>query len=174
VLGGVDRFIAPAGSSAATDCAERWVRRAEIAAAIVSVLERERPNSPKPSTVTTSTRRSCCRSSGSSIRDPHAGDIDAIENDLPIGGFVYRYLAPDGLAGEEGTFPLRTFWLARGLAGRLNGRRTLRAGHLPAPMTSGLAEEVTPESGELLGTSPAFSHVGLINGVGDQPGGGLT
>jgi alpha,alpha-trehalase len=27
-------------------------------------------------------------------------------------GLVYRYLAHDGLAGEEGTFLLCTFWLA--------------------------------------------------------------
>ena len=31
-------------------------------------------------------------------------------------GLVYRYLAPDGLPGEEGTFLLCTFWLAHALA----------------------------------------------------------
>lgn len=31
-------------------------------------------------------------------------------------GLVYRYLARDGLAGEEGTFLLCTFWLAHAQA----------------------------------------------------------
>ena len=37
-------------------------------------------------------------------------------------GLVYRYLAHDGLAGEEGTFLLCTFWLAQAqaLAGELD------------------------------------------------------
>ena len=40
--------------------------------------------------------------------------IDAIENGLTDErGLVYRYLAPDGLEGDEGTFLLCTFWLAQ-------------------------------------------------------------
>ena len=40
--------------------------------------------------------------------------IDAIANRLTDEhGLVYRYLANDGLEGEEGTFLLCTFWLAR-------------------------------------------------------------
>jgi GH15 family glucan-1,4-alpha-glucosidase len=46
--------------------------------------------------------------------------LDAIEDRLTDErGLVYRYLAPDGLTGDEGTFLLCTFWLAqaRALAG---------------------------------------------------------
>ena len=40
-------------------------------------------------------------------------------------GLVYRYLAHDGLEGEEGTFLLCTFWLAQAhaLAGELDAAR---------------------------------------------------
>jgi GH15 family glucan-1,4-alpha-glucosidase len=45
-------------------------------------------------------------------------------------GLVYRYVAHDGLAGEEGTFLLCTFWLAQAqaLAGARPGHGDLRAG----------------------------------------------
>ena len=49
--------------------------------------------------------------------------IDATAARLTDGrGLVYRYLAHDGLAGEEGTFLLCTFWLAQAqaLAGELD------------------------------------------------------
>src|SRR4029079_3947521 len=43
--------------------------------------------------------------------------IDAIADRLTDEhGLVYRYLADDGLDGEEGTFLLCTFWLAEALA----------------------------------------------------------
>src|SRR5207237_2880737 len=43
--------------------------------------------------------------------------IDAIADRLTDDhGLVYRYLADDGLEGEEGTFLLCTFWLAQALA----------------------------------------------------------
>jgi GH15 family glucan-1,4-alpha-glucosidase len=42
-------------------------------------------------------------------------------------GFVYRYLDPDGLGGEEGTFAICTFWLVQCLAeiGELGRARQL-------------------------------------------------
>jgi GH15 family glucan-1,4-alpha-glucosidase len=82
-------------------------------------------------------------------------------------GLVYRYLAHDGLAGEEGTFLLCTFWLAhaQALAGKLDqaiatfGRAAAAINDLGL-----LAEEVDPGSGEMIGNFPqAFSHIGLIN-----------
>src|SRR5207248_859444 len=43
--------------------------------------------------------------------------IDAIAERLTDAhGLVYRYRASDGLAGEEGTFLLCTFWLAQAQA----------------------------------------------------------
>ena len=53
--------------------------------------------------------------------------IEAIEERLTDSrGLVYRYLAEDGMAGEEGTFLLCTFWLAHALA--LAGRTRTRPG----------------------------------------------
>jgi GH15 family glucan-1,4-alpha-glucosidase len=82
-------------------------------------------------------------------------------------GLVYRYLARDGLEGEEGTFLLCTFWLAeaQALAGELEKARTTFTTAAEFCNDLGLlAEEVDPKSGELLGNFPqAFSHIGLVN-----------
>ncbi|MCU1554277.1 MAG: hypothetical protein JWM13_1763 [Arthrobacter sp.] len=94
--------------------------------------------------------------------------IEAVEQRLTDSrGLVYRYRSADGMAGEEGTFLLCTFWLAHalGLAGRTDRARAVfeRAAAFATDLGL-LAEEVAPDSGELLGNFPqAFSHVGLIN-----------
>jgi GH15 family glucan-1,4-alpha-glucosidase len=82
-------------------------------------------------------------------------------------GLVYRYRAHDGLAGEEGTFLLCTFWLAQALAlaGELDrARATFETAIAFVNDVGLLSEEVDAESGELLGNFPqAFSHIGLVN-----------
>jgi GH15 family glucan-1,4-alpha-glucosidase len=82
-------------------------------------------------------------------------------------GLVYRYLASDGLEGEEGTFLLCTFWLAQAqaLAGELDrARKTFEAAIAFCNDLGLLAEEVDTSTGELLGNFPqAFSHIGLVN-----------
>jgi GH15 family glucan-1,4-alpha-glucosidase len=82
-------------------------------------------------------------------------------------GLVYRYLAHDGLAGEEGTFLLCTFWLAQAqaLAGELDQATATFERAIAAINDVGLlAEEVDVPSGEMIGNFPqAFSHIGLIN-----------
>ena len=82
-------------------------------------------------------------------------------------GLVYRYLAHDGLEGEEGTFLLCTFWLAQALAlsGQVDrARETFERAMAFVNDVGLLAEEVDPNTGELLGNFPqAFSHIGLIN-----------
>ena len=82
-------------------------------------------------------------------------------------GLVYRYLASDGLDGEEGTFLLCTFWLAQAhaLAGDLDrARSTFEAAAAFANDVGLLSEEVDAGTGELLGNFPqAFSHIGLVN-----------
>src|SRR5262249_48379511 len=82
-------------------------------------------------------------------------------------GLVYRYLAHDGLAGEEGTFLLCTFWRAQAqaLAGELNQATATFERAVAAINDVGLlSEEVDVASGELIGNFPqAFSHIGLIN-----------
>ncbi|HEX2356270.1 MAG TPA: glycoside hydrolase family 15 protein [Micromonosporaceae bacterium] len=97
--------------------------------------------------------------------------IDAIADRLTDDrGLVYRYRTEggiDGLAGEEGTFLMCTFWLAQALAlaGRLDQAREVferAAAHVND--VGLLAEQVDPDSGELLGNFPqAFSHIGLVN-----------
>jgi GH15 family glucan-1,4-alpha-glucosidase len=97
--------------------------------------------------------------------------IEAIEERLTDErGLVYRYRAEhgvDGLAGEEGTFLLYTFWLAQALAlaGRLKRARAVFERAAAYANDLGLmAEEVDPHTGEMLGNFPqAFSHIGLIN-----------
>jgi GH15 family glucan-1,4-alpha-glucosidase len=85
-------------------------------------------------------------------------------------GLVYRYRTEDGvdgLAGEEGTFLLCTFWLAQALAmaGRVGQAREVFERAASSATDLGLlAEEVDPDTGELLGNVPqAFSHIGLVN-----------
>jgi GH15 family glucan-1,4-alpha-glucosidase len=82
-------------------------------------------------------------------------------------GLVYRYRSPDGLAGEEGTFLLCTFWLAQAqaLAGEVEAATATFERAVTAINDVGLlAEEVDPRSGEMIGNFPqAFSHIGLIN-----------
>ena len=97
--------------------------------------------------------------------------IEAIANRLTDEcGLVYRYRTEggvDGLAGEEGTFLLCTFWLAQALAmaGRVEqGREVFDRAAGYANDVGLLAEEVDPGTGELLGNFPqAFSHIGLVN-----------
>jgi alpha,alpha-trehalase len=67
---------------------------------------------------------------------------------------VYRYVAHDGLAGEEGTFLLCPFWLAhaQALAGQLD-QATATFERAMAAINDGglLAEEVDAGSGEMIG-----------------------
>ena len=97
--------------------------------------------------------------------------IDAIEERLTDEhGLVYRdrtEAGVDGLAGEEGTFLLCTFWLAQALAmaDRVDRAREVfeRAARYVNDVGL-LAEEIDPQTGELLGNFPqAFSHIGLVN-----------
>jgi alpha,alpha-trehalase len=81
-------------------------------------------------------------------------------------GLVYRYLADDGLGGQEGTFLLCTFWLAQAqaLAGEVDVATATFERALAAINDVGLlAEEVDCTTGEMIGNFPqAFSHIGLI------------
>lgn len=97
--------------------------------------------------------------------------IEAIEARLTDDrGLVYRYRTEegvDGLAGEEGTFLLCTFWLAQALAlaGKVERAEAVFERAVGFANDVGLlAEEVDAGSGELLGNFPqAFSHIGLVN-----------
>ncbi len=94
--------------------------------------------------------------------------IDAIAKSLTDQhGIVYRYVTKDGLSGKEGSFLLCTFWLAQAqaLAGQMDRAKETFAKAASFANDVGLfAEEVLPETRELLGNFPqAFSHIGLVN-----------
>jgi GH15 family glucan-1,4-alpha-glucosidase len=81
-------------------------------------------------------------------------------------GLVYRYLSHDGLAGEEGTFLLCTFWLAQAqaLAGEAGAATATFERAVAAINDVGLLAEEVDGSGEMIGNFPqAFSHIGLVN-----------
>jgi GH15 family glucan-1,4-alpha-glucosidase len=81
-------------------------------------------------------------------------------------GLVYRYLAQDGLAGEEGTFLLCTFWLAQAqaLAGEVDQAMATFERAVAAINDVGLLAEEIDADGEMIGNFPqAFSHIGLVN-----------
>ncbi|MGH2695040.1 MAG: glycoside hydrolase family 15 protein, partial [Actinomycetota bacterium] len=102
-------------------------------------------------------------------KDPRVlATIAAIEERLTDEhGLVFRYLSADGLEGEEGTFLLCTFWLAQAqaLAGQVDkAKATFERAIAFANDLGLLAEEVDPETREMLGNYPqAFSHIGLVN-----------
>ncbi|WP_327190849.1 glycoside hydrolase family 15 protein [Streptomyces xinghaiensis] len=107
-------------------------------------------------------------------------------------GLVRRYrtaagvTGADGLAGQEGSFLLCTFWLAQAqaVAGRTaEARATFERAAAHANDLGLLAEQAAPDTGQPLGNFPqAFSHIGLVNAAwtiaqaeerhGDRAGGG--
>jgi len=97
--------------------------------------------------------------------------IDAIEKGLTDErGMVYRYRTTegvDGIAGEEGTFLLCTFWLAQALALSGQVERATAVFNRAATFVNDvglLAEEVDETTGDLLGNFPqACSHIALVN-----------
>jgi GH15 family glucan-1,4-alpha-glucosidase len=95
--------------------------------------------------------------------------LDAMSKELVSDSLVYRYNAaasPDGLAGDEGTFSICSFWYVEALtrAGRLDEARLAFEKMLTYGNHLGLfAEEIGP-TGELLGNFPqAFTHLALIS-----------
>jgi len=96
--------------------------------------------------------------------------IEAIQRKLVVDGFVLRYdleKSDDGIAGDEATFLLCSFWLVDCLImlGRRNDALDLFNRLLNIRNDLGLlAEEYDPISGRQLGNFPqAFSHIGLVN-----------
>jgi GH15 family glucan-1,4-alpha-glucosidase len=102
-------------------------------------------------------------------RDPMwLSTLEAMDRELVSDSLVYRYnpsASPDGLAGDEGTFSLCTFWYVDALAraGRLEeARLTFEKMHTYANHL-GLYSEEIGSTGEQLGNFPqAFSHLSLI------------
>jgi len=94
--------------------------------------------------------------------------LRAIDSTLVSDSLVYRYdpaASPDGLAGNEGTFSLCTFWYAEALAraGRLEDARLVFEKMHTYANPLGLFSEEIGATGEQLGNFPqAFSHLALI------------
>jgi GH15 family glucan-1,4-alpha-glucosidase len=96
----------------------------------------------------------------------------AIADELTVDGLVLRYKVEetdDGLAGEEGTFAICSFWLVSALAeiGEHDRARELceRMLSFASPLQL-YAEEIDPRTGRQLGNFPqAFTHLALINAV---------
>lgn len=94
----------------------------------------------------------------------------AIAERLSAGnGLLYRYLhkeSPDGLAGDEGSFVLCSFWLVDNLVGqgRIEEADELYASLCARASPLGLlSEQINPSTGEFMGNFPqAFSHIGII------------
>lgn len=83
-------------------------------------------------------------------------------------GLLYRYLAEnDGLPPGEGAFGICSFWAVdcKALQGDVRGAAALFERVLSYANDLGLlAEEIDPDSGQMLGNYPqAFTHVGLID-----------
>ena len=107
------------------------------------------------------------------------GTLKAVQRPPQEGGLlsdslVYRYNldhAGDGLAGEEGTFNMCTFWLVEALTragqadpGKLEEARLIFERMLGYANHLGLYAEETGPSGEALGNFPqAFTHLSLIS-----------
>jgi GH15 family glucan-1,4-alpha-glucosidase len=97
------------------------------------------------------------------------GTVNRIMEELGTDCLIRRYVADDGLPGEEGAFGLCTFWLVDVLAlsGRVDEARSIfnkmahYANHLGI-----YSEQIDPKTGEFLGNFPqAFTHIGLINSL---------
>ena len=96
----------------------------------------------------------------------------AIADELTENDIVLRYRVDetdDGLAGEEGTFAICSFWLVSALVeiGEVTRARDLCDKLLSYASPLALyAEEIDPHSGRHLGNFPqAFTHLALINAV---------
>src|SRR5215813_8305704 len=103
-------------------------------------------------------------------RDPMwLSTLQAMDRELVSDSLVYRYnpaASPDGLAGDEGTFSLCTFWYVDALArsGRLEEARLTFEKMFTYANHLGLFSEEIGSTGEQLGNFPqAFSHLSLIS-----------
>jgi GH15 family glucan-1,4-alpha-glucosidase len=107
------------------------------------------------------------------LDDPRVvATVNAIADELTVDGLVLRYRVEetdDGLAGEEGTFAICSFWLVSALAeiGDHDRARALCEKMLGYASPLNLyAEEIDSRSGRHLGNFPqAFTHLALINAV---------
>jgi len=100
--------------------------------------------------------------------DPRfAATVNAVEQDLRRGDFIFRYVEKDDFGEPENAFLVCTFWYVNALAtlGRREEARALFGKLLACRNRHGLlAEHIDPRSGEQWGNfAQTYSMVGLIN-----------
>ena len=100
--------------------------------------------------------------------DPRfAGTVNAVEQDLRRGDFIFRYVEKDDFGEPENAFLVCTFWYVNALAAleRREEARKLFEKLLACRNRHGLlAEDIDPHSGEQWGNFvQTYSMVGLIN-----------
>lgn len=100
--------------------------------------------------------------------DPRfASTVQAVEQDLRRGDFIFRYMEQDDFGVPENAFVVCTFWYVNALAvlGRREEARALFETMLAFRNRHGLlSEHIDPLSGEAWGNFPqTYSMVGLIN-----------
>lgn len=92
--------------------------------------------------------------------------VDAICNDLDVGGLLLRYDAPDGIKGREGMFLPCTFWLVDCLARQGRPERAWTYYDRAAGCANDLGlflEEYDVEGEQMLGNFPqGLTHVSQI------------
>ncbi len=103
-------------------------------------------------------------------QDPRfMGTLQAVENDLRRGNYLFRYMNPDDFGMPETAFNICTFWYIDALAavGRRREARELFCNMLDRRNDLGLlSEDLDPATGELWGNFPqTYSMVGIINGA---------
>ncbi|MBW0116688.1 glycoside hydrolase family 15 protein [Pseudonocardia sp. KRD-169] len=92
--------------------------------------------------------------------------LRAIEEELVVDTLVFRYDAPDGIDGDEGTFSMCSFWYVEALtrAGRLPEARVALEKMFTYANHLGLYAEEIGLTGDQLGNFPqAFTHLSLIS-----------
>lgn len=100
--------------------------------------------------------------------DPRfAGTVQAVEQDLKRGDFIFRYVEKDDFGEPENAFLVCTYWYVNALAaiGRKDEARALFERLLACRNRHGLmAEHIDPKTGEQWGNFvQTYSMVGLIN-----------
>lgn len=93
--------------------------------------------------------------------------IEAIEQELKRGPYLFRYAGEDDFGAPETAFNICTFWYINALAsvGRRDEARELFENMLARRTTSGLlSEDIDPQNGTLWGNFPqTYSMVGVIS-----------